>query len=167
MNDTERWLPIPAELGPYEVSDMGNVRRGGELRRPYPTGRAGNKYMVVDLWCNNQKRRRKVHRLVCEAFIGPRPAGLVTRHLNGDFTDNRLENLAYGTYSENILDAVAHGTHAEAAKTHCKWGHEFTPENTFIDRVNHRQCRTCKRDRERGRIRKRPAATRLVKAAQS
>jgi len=29
-------------------------------------------------------------------------------------------------------------------KTHCQWGHEFTPDNTFIKADGGRQCRTCK-----------------------
>src|SRR6266481_1534049 len=28
-------------------------------------------------------------------------------------------------------------------KTHCKWGHEYTEENTYIDPSNHRSCRKC------------------------
>jgi hypothetical protein len=51
-----------------------------------------------------------VHRLVATAFLGPRPAGLEVRHLNGDPTDCRLANLAYGTPAENGQDRVRHGT---------------------------------------------------------
>ena len=28
-------------------------------------------------------------------------------------------------------------------KTHCKWGHEFTPDNTWINNRGGRQCRAC------------------------
>lgn len=28
-------------------------------------------------------------------------------------------------------------------RTHCKHGHEFTPENTYLNRGKYRQCRTC------------------------
>lgn len=35
-------------------------------------------------------------------------------------------------------------------KTHCKRGHEFTPDNTLWQRRNtHRVCRTCKREGEK------------------
>ena len=54
-----------------------------------------------------------------------------------------------GTRSENRMDSVIAGTHNEARKTHCKWGHEFTPENTRLYKGS-RICRACKRvERER------------------
>jgi hypothetical protein len=34
---------------------------------------------------------------------------------------------------------------AKGAKTHCKRGHEFTPENTRMNHRGHRECRACKR----------------------
>jgi hypothetical protein len=34
-------------------------------------------------------------------------------------------------------------------KTHCKFGHEFTPENTAINTAGARVCRTCSRERTR------------------
>lgn len=51
-----------------------------------------------------------VHRAVAEAWLGPRPEGLQTRHLNGNNLDNRPSNLAYGTVKENAQDRMAHGT---------------------------------------------------------
>ena len=47
--------------------------------------------------------------LVLEAWIGPRPEGMVTNHKNGDKTDNRLENLEYVTQTENMKHACALG----------------------------------------------------------
>ena len=44
----------------------------------------------------------------------------------------------------------AHGPNANALKTHCDAGHEFTPENTYLwtgkDGSTRRKCRICKRD---------------------
>lgn len=45
-----------------------------------------------------------------EAFVGPRPIGSLIRHLDGDHTNNRPFNLAYGTQIENMADALDHGT---------------------------------------------------------
>lgn len=47
-----------------------------------------------------------VHQVVLDAFMGPRPPKMVSRHLNGDSLDNRVANLAYGTQKENWADAV-------------------------------------------------------------
>jgi hypothetical protein len=48
------------------------------------------------------KRVRYVHQLVLEAFVGVRPKGFVTLHINHVPGDNRLTNIRYGTVSENI-----------------------------------------------------------------
>lgn len=45
----------------------------------------------------------KVHRLVCEAFHGAAPEdGMVVIHLDEDATNNRPENLKWGTQKENL-----------------------------------------------------------------
>ena len=93
---------------------------------------------------------RLVHRLVLEAFVGPRPEGMVARHLNGDPGDNRLENLAWGTQSENNYDKVRHGTHHNANKTHCPSGHEYRGDNIKWYK-GFRFCRACHRISERRR----------------
>ena len=91
------------------------------------------------------------------AFAGPCPEGLVVRHLDGNPENNRWApgdeaetraaggNLIYGTDSENSFDTVEHGTHWQARKTHCKRGHKFTPENTYINAKGHRRCQPCMR----------------------
>jgi hypothetical protein len=71
----------------------------------YPTVvlyRRGNGGAVEDA-------NRSVHRLVLEAFVGPRPAGMQCRHLDGDPRNNRLSNLCWGTPCENAADAARHG----------------------------------------------------------
>jgi hypothetical protein len=52
-----------------------------------------------------------VHRLVLFAFGAPeRCGGRCARHLNGDPTDNRIQNLAWGTHRQNEADKKLHGT---------------------------------------------------------
>jgi hypothetical protein len=155
---TEEWRPVLGYEGKYEVSNLGRVR---SLPRRSPHGdhwqtipgrmlKAGvsRGYPTVTLWANGAMELRRVHRLVCEAFLGPRPAGLDTRHLDGDGTNCRVENLQYGTRTENIRDQLLHGTHRWAFQTHCNKGHEYTTENTYIRLRNghsSRVCRTCAR----------------------
>jgi len=123
QDQIEIWRPIVGFEAYYEVSDLGRVRSlpksvwvshpsgayekrlPPKLRKPYKN--AGS----MDLNLNPGKVKRKVHHLVLETFVGIRPVGLVTRHLNGDFTDNRLVNLEYGTQSENRFDSVRHDRH--------------------------------------------------------
>lgn len=44
------------------------------------------------------------------------------------------------------------GAEIKRAATHCKRGHEFTPENTLWRRAGGRNCRTCLRAKARDRV---------------
>jgi HNH endonuclease/NUMOD4 motif len=95
-------------------------------------------YMYVTLTREGKSRVVLVHHLVLLAFIGPRPVGLETRHLDGNAANNRRENLAWGTSSENEYDKVKCGTHQQSNKVVCKSGHPFTHHDG-----KQRKCATC------------------------
>lgn len=95
----------------YRVSRAGAVvslYRNRVLRLKPSIDSAG--YPSVDLYAAGRRQRVNVHRLVLEAFVGPCPPGMQTRHLDGDRRNNRLENLAWGTPAENAADRARHGT---------------------------------------------------------
>ncbi|WP_375545838.1 NUMOD4 motif-containing HNH endonuclease [Dietzia cinnamea] len=156
----EQWRPVVGFEGYYEVSDQGSVRsvdrtverRGAHVRltgrRMSPSNAHPSGHLYVHLHQNGHGATYQVHRLVMAAFVSPCPEGMEVRHLNGDPTDNRVENLAYGTRAENIRDQVTHGVHNKASLSHCKRGHEFTPENTYINGEK-RVCVTCRREYKR------------------
>lgn len=69
-----------------------------------------------------------IHRLVLQEFIGPCPQGMQACHFpDRDPTNNRLNNLRWGTPKENYLDGVMHGTMGRGSK--CGRRAKLTPEN--------------------------------------
>jgi hypothetical protein len=52
---------------------------------------------------------RLVHRLVDEAFRGPRPKGIIVHHRDNDMTNNQIRNLERATYSQNTKYAYRDG----------------------------------------------------------
>lgn len=134
--DPERWLPVPGYHGHYEVFDMGRVRsvakttNGGHLivagkkiqaprHRPSQLlkvsyGGRNNRYLRVMLRAGgNKKRHAFIHHLVLEAFVGPRPTGLVAAHEDDDQANNTLENLSWKTEEGNLQDRLERERHDE------------------------------------------------------
>lgn len=116
----EVWREVPDTDGFYEVSSTGSVRT---WRKPGPGAhrlevpRLLTAKLNVDGYPEYHLRRRanrwfvKAHVLVMLAFEGPRPPGAIIRHLNDVKTDNRVQNLTYGTPGENTADCVSSGRH--------------------------------------------------------
>jgi hypothetical protein len=134
-----RWLPIPGYEGRYEVSDDGQVRNQTRLLKLHRTNK---RYWQVGLCAGGRSSNRLVHHLMLEAFVGPRPPGLLALHADDDRDNNTLPNLRWGTYSENAFDRIRNGNHNHADKTHCKWGHPFEGENLMVFSTQ-RACRAC------------------------
>lgn len=153
MQSTE-WRPVVGYEGIYAVSDVGQVMRvlggvhGATPGRILKQRIHENGYYHVGLHNLGSRRTVTVHSLVAESFHGSRPGGQHARHRNGIKTDNRAENLEWGTRSENMLDAVGHGTHfsKHRGQPTCKRGHGFSVENTYVN-SGRRHCRTCQRER--------------------
>lgn len=152
----EEWRPVVGWEGLYEVSSHGRVY---SLRtRKYLKAGMDRRHRHVALCNGNGGKSYRVHKLVMEAFAGPCPSGLEVCHRDDDPDNNHLTNLVYGTRSRNMLDRVANGTHHNAVKTHCKHGHEFTPDNTAPSAHGKgRRCLTCKRNRGREAMRRKRA----------
>lgn len=108
----EEWRPIAGYVGVYSVSNYGRVRRdamgkGTRIGRILTPTRSGKYigYMLFD----EGVRYRSVHGLVAAAFIGERPIGLITHHINGQMDDNFVGNLRYITHAEAVRLGVKMG----------------------------------------------------------
>lgn len=91
------------------------------------------------------------YRLIYMMLIEPIPEGLTLDHLcdNGHGGCVNPNHLWPCTQQENVTRPphTQAGRHMRA--THCKHGHEFTPENTGTWVKGKRYCLTCQRERNR------------------
>lgn len=91
----------------------------------------------------NGERTVGAHRFAYEAFIGSIPNGHELDHVlcnngpRGCVNPLHVEPVPY----VGRLNTVRH----HMGRTHCKHGHEFTPDNTYVDGAGHRSCKACRR----------------------
>lgn len=101
-----------------------------------------------------------VHRLSYELLVGPIPAGLEIDHLCRNRACVRPDHLEPVTSRENVLRGVS-PIASFARQTHCKRGHPFDDNNTYLWRGRtalSRHCRACRKERERANVPEKAAA---------
>lgn len=118
MNSDQFCRRVPGFPG-YFVTDAGQVVScRGSIPRLLVWSIKSTGYPAVSLCRLGDVVTKNVHSLVAEAFIGPRPAGHVCRHLDGNPQNPSIHNLAYGTYAENEADKGRHGRQAQGEQVH-------------------------------------------------
>lgn len=108
-NTTEIWKDIEGYEGLYQVSNYGRIQSkkyGKEkVLYQYLTTKG---YLLTALSKNGKVCRKLTHRLVAEAFI-PNPQNKpFIDHINGNKTDNRVENLRWVTAQENTHNPITY-----------------------------------------------------------
>jgi hypothetical protein len=119
----------------FIVKDMGYktpcwVWQGGQTDRGYGG-------------CWDGERNTRFHVFTYVYLRGPVPDGLELDHLCRVRLCGNPDHLEAVTHQENIRRGQT-GI-VNRSKTHCKYGHEFTPENTRPT-AKGRACRQCSRD---------------------
>ena len=130
----EVWKNVKGFESSYQVSNKGRVK---SLERQVP-GKLnsvrtiherllsdrdnGRGYRVLELYDGEKRHFKKVHVLVAEAFI-PNPLNKPeVNHIDGDKTNNNLENLEWATTKENCTHRQANnlGNTEAARQAHMK-----------------------------------------------
>ncbi len=121
----EIWLDVVGYEGEYMVSSLGRMKsldRMASYRRhhsggtklvkgkilPCTTTKRGYNQTVLSR--NGSSKTVRVCRIVAEAFYGTPAEGMQCCHANGISTDDRAENLRWGTAKDNSNDRDRHGT---------------------------------------------------------
>ena len=121
---SEQWRSCPSYPG-LSASSLGRVFRecpkNGErlLGFGFGTGVRLSYRGVCGLIDPDTGKRRQVyvHRLVADAFLGPAPfARALVMHLNDDPSDNRPENLSWGSQSDNASTPAARAARSSARR---------------------------------------------------
>ncbi len=89
------------------------------------------------------------HRMSYSLFNENIDDGLVVMHSCDNRSCVNPLHLSQGTYKDNLQDMSLKGRNFQSKKTHCRNGHEYTPENTFYFKTNKslqpwRRCLKCK-----------------------
>lgn len=105
-----KWKHIPGTKKIYSASIDGQIRsntckRGdgrrvkGKILKPWLNNSG---YLMVSLRIDGETIRKTVHSLIAKTFLGKRPKGYDIDHIDGNKTNNSLENLEYITRNENL-----------------------------------------------------------------
>jgi hypothetical protein len=114
----EIWKDIPGYEGYYQASNFGNIKsvdriikhtrckkmhRNETILKQHRSIRNG--YMHVSLCVGNIAKTKRVHRLILSAFKPTNNKKMQCNHIDGDKTNNNINNLEWVTQSENMKHA--------------------------------------------------------------
>lgn len=122
------------------------------------TAHKGYGYIGIGSVVNGTRRNIHTHRLSYILCRGDIPRGLFVLHSCDTPACVNPSHLFLGTNSDNMQDCSAKGRLRGTAggvnnrsKTHCKRGHPFNAENTYVSAHGYRYCRLCRRAYDRKR----------------
>lgn len=133
---TEIWKDVVGYEGLYQVSNLGRVkslpknagfRKQAEKQSAIFMDRQG--YCKVNLYKNNAHRQCYVHILVATAFLPNNENKPQVNHIDGDKSNNCVENLEWCTAKENVIHSYTIGLKSgKKGKDHPMFGKKHSLE---------------------------------------
>ena len=96
----EIWADIYGFDGRYQVSTWGRVRGAKGIMKPYKNSKG---YLKVGLTADGVCYKRRVSRLVADAFLERQPYQTEVNHKDGNKANNSVTNLEWVSGEENRL----------------------------------------------------------------
>lgn len=121
----EKWKDVKGYEGYYRISSHGRIKSTNRLvlinsktKAPFMRRLRSKLLSLTDsggsliVWLHKEGKSSlfSVHKLVLTAFIGQKPLNTEGCHWDGDYTNNRLENLRWDTHKNNHQDRIRHKT---------------------------------------------------------
>ena len=100
-----KWKDIPGAPG-YEASAAGDIRNKKTEQVLKPFSDPYQEYDRVTIYKDGKRKKMLVHLLVASAYLGPKPDGAETDHLNTNIHDNRPKNLRYVPQDANHRNPI-------------------------------------------------------------
>ena len=93
------------DIGNYLVYSDGRVLSNRKRKVFLKAWDDGNGYMAIKI----NDKSTKLHKVVADAFLGCCPDGFTVNHIDGDKTNNNIDNLEYISRIENYKHALKSG----------------------------------------------------------
>ena len=107
ISSIEEWRDVKDYEGRYKVSNLGNIKSLNYRRQKIEKilcltmGKRG--YLTITFGGKTKKKTLYAHGMVSRAFMGETPEGMVCDHIDGNRSNNNVNNLQYVTQRENVI----------------------------------------------------------------